>query len=55
MKLKVGLAALALVVSPSLALATGGCNYGKEKQAISCVAGTAWDATTGSCVPQTSS
>lgn len=55
MKLKFGLAALALVVTPSLALATGGCAYSKQKQAISCVAGTAWDATTNSCMPQTSS
>ncbi|EAQ25131.1 adenylosuccinate lyase [Roseovarius sp. 217] len=55
MKLKFGLAALALVVTPSLALATGGCDYDKQKQAISCVAGTAWDAATNSCVPQTSS
>lgn len=55
MKLKFGLAALALVVTPSLALAMGGCNYGKQKQAISCVTGTAWDAATNSCVPQTSS
>lgn len=55
MKLTVGLAALALVALPSVALATGGCTYGKQKQAMSCADGTTYDSATGSCVPLTSS
>lgn len=55
MTLTFGLAALALVVTPTLALAAGGCDYGTRKQAISCIDGTAWDSATNSCVPQTSS
>jgi hypothetical protein len=54
MKLKFGLATLALVAMPSLALATGGCNYGKEKQAFSCAQGSTWDSATNTCVPTSS-
>jgi hypothetical protein len=54
MKLKFGLAALALVALPSVALATGGCNYGKSKQALSCAEGTAYDSATRSCLPVSS-
>lgn len=52
MKLMFGFAALALAVTPSRALATRGCNY--SKQAMSCGAGTEWNAATNSCVTQTS-
>lgn len=55
MKLTFGLATLALVALPSFALATGGCTYGKQKQAMSCADGTTYDSATGSCVPLTSS
>jgi len=42
------------VVLPSFALAAG-CNYGKDKQAMSCAEGTSWDSATNSCQPITSS
>lgn len=46
--------ALALTLAPALALAEG-CNYGKmQKQAMSCAAGTTYDAGTNSCLPTTS-
>ncbi len=54
MKLKIGLAALAIVAMPSLALAAGGCNYGSQKQAISCADGTVWDSASNTCVTQVS-
>ena len=45
--------ALALTLAPTLSLAAG-CNYGKsEQQAMSCVAGSTYDAGTKSCVPTT--
>lgn len=54
MKTKTTLAALALTLAPALALAEG-CNYGKiEQQAMSCAAGTSYDASTKTCVPTTS-
>jgi hypothetical protein len=49
MKIKTAVAALALVLAPTLSLAEG-CNYGKEHQAMSCADGTAYDATSKSCV-----
>ncbi|KNX41560.1 MAG: hypothetical protein RID11_04580 [Roseovarius sp.] len=52
MKLKFGLAALALVAMPSLAMAA--CSYGKEKQAFSCAQGSTWDSATNTCVPTSS-
>ena len=46
--------ALALTLAPTLALAEG-CNYGKlEQQAMSCAAGTTYDAGTKTCLPTTS-
>jgi len=46
--------ALALTLAPTLALAQG-CNYGKtEQQAMSCAAGTTYDASTKTCLPTTS-
>ncbi|NCQ24203.1 MAG: hypothetical protein COW54_01865 [Rhodobacteraceae bacterium CG17_big_fil_post_rev_8_21_14_2_50_63_15] len=54
MKFTFGLATLALLSLPSLASATGGCNYDKSKQALSCAAGTTYDSATRSCVPTSS-
>lgn len=46
--------ALALTLAPAFALAEG-CNYGKaQQQAMSCAAGTTYDAGTNSCLPTTS-
>ncbi|WP_172839531.1 hypothetical protein [Sulfitobacter alexandrii] len=50
MKIKTLAIALALTAAPSLALASG-CMYGKEKQAMSCAAGTAYDSATKTCLP----
>ncbi len=50
MKIKTLAIAVALTALPSFALAMG-CNYGKEKQAMSCAAGTAYDHATNSCLP----
>lgn len=50
MKIKTLVVALALTTAPALALAEG-CNYGKQKQAMSCSAGTAYDSATDSCLP----
>ncbi|NNE50947.1 MAG: adenylosuccinate lyase [Sulfitobacter sp.] len=52
MKIKILAVALALTALPSLVLAEG-CSYGKQKQAMSCAAGTAYDAATNSCLPVT--
>lgn len=50
MKTKVILAAVAMILAPTVTLAQG-CNYDKiNKQAASCVAGTSWDAEKGACV-----
>lgn len=57
MKIKTCLAALALTLAPTLAptLALAeGCNYSKQKQAMSCAAGTTYDSGTRSCIPTTS-
>ncbi|WP_147113716.1 carbohydrate-binding module family 14 protein [Tateyamaria sp. syn59] len=53
MKTKTVLVALALTLAPTLSLAMG-CNYDKlEQQAMSCAAGTVYDADTNSCVATT--
>ncbi|WP_415403436.1 hypothetical protein [Tateyamaria sp. SN3-11] len=45
--------ALALTLAPTLGLAMG-CNYDKhEQQAMSCAAGTTYDAGTNTCVATT--
>lgn len=41
--------ALALTLTPALGLAMG-CNYGKHEQAMSCAAGTVYDAESQTCV-----
>lgn len=53
MKTKTVLMALALTLAPALAVAEG-CSFGKHQQAMSCAAGTTYDADTNSCVPTTS-
>ncbi|QFT59467.1 hypothetical protein FIU94_11590 [Sulfitobacter sp. THAF37] len=50
MKIKTLAIALALTAAPSLGLAAG-CSYGKEKQAMSCAAGTTYDSATKTCMP----
>ncbi|WP_299614095.1 hypothetical protein [uncultured Tateyamaria sp.] len=53
MKTKTVMVALALTLAPTLTLAMG-CNYGtKDKQAMSCAAGTTYDANSNSCVSTT--
>lgn len=52
MTTKTCLVALALTLAPALAFAEG-CNYGKEKQAMSCAAGSTYDAGTNTCVATT--
>lgn len=49
MTIKTLTVALALTLTPALALAEG-CNFGKHQQAMSCSAGTVYDAETNSCV-----
>lgn len=54
MKMKTLLAALAIIVAPTLAIAE--CSWGKAHEtAMSCAEGSAWDAESGSCVPVASS
>ena len=50
MKIKTLVIALALTTAPALALAEG-CNYSKQKQAMSCAAGTTYDTATNTCLP----
>jgi len=53
MTIKTSLVALALTLAPALAMAEG-CNYGKlEQQAMSCAAGSIYDASSKSCLPTT--
>ncbi|MFO7758962.1 MAG: adenylosuccinate lyase [Roseovarius sp.] len=54
MKLKFGLAALALAAMPSFAIAAG-CSYGKDRQAMTCAEGSTWDSETSTCQPVASS
>jgi hypothetical protein len=53
MKIKTLAIALALTAAPTLAFAQG-CNGSKQKQAMSCAAGSAYDSTTNTCLPTTS-
>ncbi len=53
MKLNFALAALALVVMPSFAMAA--CGHGKDRQAMSCAEGMTFDSATGTCQPVASS
>jgi hypothetical protein len=56
MKIKTTLSVIALTLAPSLALADGGCMYGKTQQSASqCAAGQTFDAATGSCTTATTS
>lgn len=56
MKIKTTAAVIALMLSPSFALAEGGCTHGKQNiSASACAEGTAYDAATGTCQPVTSS
>ncbi|MFK7835452.1 MAG: hypothetical protein AB8B60_04470 [Sulfitobacter sp.] len=50
MKIKTLAIAVALTALPTISLAMG-CNHGKEKQAMSCAAGTSYDSATHSCLP----
>ncbi|QUJ78102.1 adenylosuccinate lyase [Sulfitobacter albidus] len=52
MKLKIALATTALMLAPSLALAMG-CSGSHSTQAMSCAAGTVYDADSNSCVATT--
>lgn len=52
MKLKIALTTTILIVAPSLALAAG-CSEAREKQAMSCAAGTVYDTESKSCVATT--
>ena len=53
MKLKFGLAALALAAMPSFAMAAG-CGYSKDRQAMTCAEGSVYDSASNSCVPTSS-
>ncbi|MCX7560800.1 hypothetical protein OS190_14580 [Sulfitobacter sp. F26204] len=50
MTIKTLVAALILTTAPALAFAEG-CNYSKQKQAMSCAAGTTYDSVSNSCLP----
>ncbi len=50
MKIKTLALAIALTAAPALAFAEG-CNYSKQKQAMSCAAGTTYDSATQTCLP----
>ncbi len=52
MKIKTTLAVIALTLAPSLALAEGGCAFGKARMesASQCAIGQVFDAATQSCV-----
>ncbi|MFX0543438.1 hypothetical protein ACEWPM_017265 [Roseovarius sp. S4756] len=45
--------ALVLTLAPTLSLAMG-CNYDKSTQAMTCAAGTAYDADAKACLPVSS-
>ncbi len=56
MKIKTTLAVIALMLSPTLALAGGGCSEKKSNISASvCAEGTMYDAATGTCQPVTTS
>jgi hypothetical protein len=50
MKLRIACVALAIALAPTLSFASG-CSH--DKQAMSCAAGSTYDAETGSCVDAT--
>lgn len=52
MKLKIALTCAALSLAPSLAFGMG-CSHGKEKQVMSCAAGSVYSDATGTCVATT--
>ncbi|MEL6204056.1 MAG: carbohydrate-binding module family 14 protein [Pseudomonadota bacterium] len=57
MRLKATIAAIALAGLPTFAAAAG-CNWGEAHTpttAMSCAAGTVYDAASGTCVPSTTS
>ncbi len=53
MKLKTLLAALALTITPALAMAE--CGWKHQQVTMSCAEGTQWNADTQTCVPTVSS
>jgi hypothetical protein len=53
MKLKTLLAALALTITPALAMAD--CSWRSEQVTMSCAEGAQWDETTQTCVPTVTS
>lgn len=55
MRLKMTLAVLALSLAPSVAFAMGCSGGHSDTASMSCAAGTAYDAATGSCVAQATS
>ena len=56
MKIKTTLAVIALMLSPTFALAEGGCANSKSNiSASACTDGTIYDAATGTCQPLTTS
>ena len=55
MKIALTLSALALALTPTLALAQGCHDKAKDKTASSCVPGHSWDSATQACVPTPSS
>lgn len=50
MKIKTLATAIVFTALPTLTLAAG-CNSAKEKQAMSCAAGSAYDSATKTCMP----
>jgi hypothetical protein len=50
MTAKTFLITAALIVLPGVAMATG-CLHGKDRQAMSCAQGSAWDTESGTCKP----
>jgi predicted outer membrane protein len=52
MTIKMISVALALALAPSLGLAQA-CDYGKDKQAMTCAPGSSYDETSKSCVATT--
>lgn len=50
MTTKTILITMALTVLPGIAMAAG-CIHGKDRQAMSCAQGSAWDTESGTCKP----
>ena len=50
MTTKTLLITMALTVLPGIAMAAG-CIHGKDRQAMSCAQGSAWDTESGTCKP----